>query len=507
MTTGNTSLLPESPAMEPCGDWASYWRILRQRWRLVGRTILAFVIFAFLYLAITSPMHQAQARVLILQQGGRPLTVAGADPTHPLEGADDFIQTHAAILRSPVVIKRAIDTVGLDRLPTLQTEARNGGDPVREAIDHYLSVTRPERLARVLKIDFKARSSDEAVVMVTALIDSYRKFLEENYQQKSEVFALINRAQRELSSELETMEKQYLELRQKNPGLITDEKGRSFLTNRLERWDRAINEALVKEAQLKAQLAMGQKLSKEGAGMWAIVHAMNQLSPDPSNAMLLSFSTTISQNLAADYVRQLVQEQQQLAERYGPQYAKVQELQQQIQRIQERTRQSRVQFEQIEVSELLTAVELSLKASETMRAEMSRQLDKSRLVEADLLLETNLRNNLERRRLLYNTVVDQLKQAQFSGDFAAVSSQVIEPANVPPSSPMHRWAGVLVLALLAGCVVGVGAALAADWLKMLPALAAEPVPLPPALESRGLPPSSEVAGCQSGNPSMNGRMS
>ena len=71
--------------------------------------------------------------------------------------------------------------------------------------------------------------------------------------------------------------------------------------------------------------------------MWAVAHAIHQLGGDTSNLMA-GLASGASQSGSADLIRQLTQEQQQLAERFGPQYSKVRELQAQIDRIRGRVR-------------------------------------------------------------------------------------------------------------------------------------------------------------------------
>ncbi len=82
----------------------------------------------------------------------------------------------------------------------------------------------------------------------------------------------------------------------------------------------------------------------------------------------------------------------------------------------------------------------------------------------DLIRESNLRNEVERQRNLFNTVVDQLKQAQFASDFTSINSEVIEPVNALRRPVAPRCSLVLAVALLAGSAAGVAAALAADRL-------------------------------------------
>src|SRR5512135_2203956 len=109
--------------------------VLRGGWRLIGISVLICLIISIIYLAGTKRIYQAGIRLLVLQQGGRPLNVANTDPSRLMEGTEDYIPTHSLILGSPLVVKRAIDKVGLENLPTLRALKRAGDDPVERAIN------------------------------------------------------------------------------------------------------------------------------------------------------------------------------------------------------------------------------------------------------------------------------------------------------------------------------------------------------------------------------------
>ena len=285
---------------------------------------------------MTKRVYQAEARLLVLQQGGRPLNVANTDPSPLTEGAEDYIPTHALILGSPLVVKRAIERIGLDRLPSLLEAQRANQDPVEE-VTKRLKVTRPDRLAKILRIEYRAGDRVEVVRMVEAITESYKQVLEETFQKSNSntVIALISKARDELSQELQDLEGKYLELRRKTPSPIAGEQGRAFLASRLARWDQAANEAMIKSVQLKRQLELGRKLAGEGTELWAVAHAISQLGGDTSSLTAILSS---SQDGAADYIRQLAQEHQQLNERFGPNYAKVRELKAQIERVRQSVR-------------------------------------------------------------------------------------------------------------------------------------------------------------------------
>ena len=125
---------------------------IRRGWRVIGISILSCLLAAIIYLAVTQRVYQAEAQLLVLQHGGQPLNVANIDSTRLMEGTEDYIPTHAAILGSPLVIKRAIDRIGLRNLPSLLEAQQANQDPV-EAVSKRLKVTRPDRLAKILRLN------------------------------------------------------------------------------------------------------------------------------------------------------------------------------------------------------------------------------------------------------------------------------------------------------------------------------------------------------------------
>src|SRR5271157_4914124 len=71
--------------------------VIRRGWWAIGISILVCLLVAISYLAVTKRVYQAEARLLVLQQGGRPLNVAtvNTDPSRLMEGVEDYIPTHA----------------------------------------------------------------------------------------------------------------------------------------------------------------------------------------------------------------------------------------------------------------------------------------------------------------------------------------------------------------------------------------------------------------------------
>ncbi len=303
---------------------------------LIAISAVVCLTIAGLYVAVAKRSYQATTRLLVLQQGGRPLNVANSDPNRIMEGTDDYIPTHSMIVCSPMVVKQAIEKVGLEHLPTLLAAKKADKDPVEEAILR-IKVTRPDRMAKIFRVDYQAGDREETDRLVEALVASYEQFLGATSQKNSgTVITLIGKARDDLGKELKELEDQYLEFRRTNSNVIVGQEGHSFWASRLSRWDQAANEAMVKAV---AQVAArgGPKAGRRRPELWAIAHAITQVGGD-SNSLMALVTAGSSQNGESDMIRQLAIEQQQLVERHGPDYAKVKELKLQIDRIRERGR-------------------------------------------------------------------------------------------------------------------------------------------------------------------------
>ncbi|MDB5351965.1 MAG: capsular exopolysaccharide biosynthesis protein [Planctomycetota bacterium] len=121
-----------------------------------------------------------------------------------------------------------------------------------------------------------------------------------------------------------------------------------------------------------------------------------------------------------------------------------------------------------EVKDLIDSLDSSLASVGAMRDDLTKRLDqeqaRSKLDEVALLTESTLRSKLERQRALFNTVVDQLRQAQFVSDFNSISAQAIEPP-VALRKPVRPLVAItLALALFCGVVAGGAAAMVVDRL-------------------------------------------
>jgi capsular exopolysaccharide synthesis family protein len=584
-------------------DLYDFLGTLVRGWKLIAVCVAITLALAALYLARVKPVYQASARLLVLQHGGQPLNVASGAANNDnlfqsVDGSSNSLTTHIMIIRSPLIVGRSVVSAGLK-------------DVSAGAVLAGLTVKLPDPSARVLELGYKAGSRDEAVRVLDAVIKSYDKFLQDNYQKNStQVLTLITKARDELSADLKKLEREYLEFRERNPAHPSDAEGHTFIAQRLEQWNREINQAMLRSLQLKSQLDLGQKLAEDGAGADTISSALSQLSgapvspalatdtapgsglsperleaelvevelqrrtaesllehlraeqvvpasvpqasdeevaqafyaepeaaelsaelrrarakfddasrrsrllSDPSIATagkrvkelegeinqlwqrrrsailarlagggddqvvrqaaaevtaLKAKEATYRERLAQLKAQRLVQLQgkhDRLARSLGLQHDKVREVREQIARLKGEGDDATSDPRQAQSRAMLRSIEQGLKSVEAMRTEVERRfqqdLSESKKTEIGLLTETNLKNNLERQRVLFYSIVDQLKQAQLVSDFGSVTAQVLDPPVAAESrAPI---ALVLLAALVVGCGLGAGAVYVANQL-------------------------------------------
>lgn len=266
-TTHHPAAGPPAPAdsRRIVEDLYNYVGVVRRGWRFIVIGVAVALTAAGLHLARYKTQYRGSARLLVIQQGGRPIQVSGADLFQGLQGSNDSLATHLLIIRSPKIVEEAIAGSGLTTVSV-------------ESVLKDLTVRVPDPTARVLELTYVAGSADEATRIVDGVVKSYNDFLRNNYQKNTNaVIELISKARDELSRELTALNRQYVDYRQTHPAFSADKEGRTFIARRLDQWDQQMNSVLAQSLRLKSQLELGKKLSQEGVDQAVLANALNQI--------------------------------------------------------------------------------------------------------------------------------------------------------------------------------------------------------------------------------------
>ena len=246
-------------------DFFKVLGILKRGWRFVAIAVAICLTLAMIHVARTKPIYAASARLLVLHKGGRPVKVSGGESFDFAQESADSLTTQLMIIRSPVIVERAVASLGRRGLTA-------------DSVIPRLEITLPDPTARVLDIAYKTETKGEADRLVKAIIESYVHFLKENYQKNTnDSISLIVQARDELSLELKGLEREYLEFHKKNPSSNVDEHGRTLAARRLDQWDRTANDVRIRELLLRTKVKLGQNMAAEGLGVGPILNALSQV--------------------------------------------------------------------------------------------------------------------------------------------------------------------------------------------------------------------------------------
>ena len=404
------------------------------------------LVLGAVYYAVWPHTYAATASLLVMRAEARPVHVAIESSNTPAsEEKEDYVATQAGILSSPLIIQRALQTVGLENCPTVAHSL----EPVDAALKH-LKVSRPDRTAKILVLEYWAKSRREATATLAAVVQSYTNYVTLDLYRDSQnrIVSLIESKQGDIHSELDTLGQRYRDFIQAHPGLTIARQGRSGNAERLLRWGAAVSDAELRQIRVSVQLALAKSLIASGVKNWGVAYALGELGD--SGELLRSIDLRTMQSGGNDYLRALVAEQQKVIEDLGASSSRALVLQEKIQAIQDRA----TPLNNAESREIVTSMEQALARLAEMRAQYDTKYNSDLKAfntdEVALLEEESLKTKLDRARSMFNSLIDNLKQAQLNSEYNAINTSVLQI----PTASLHSVSPKLSYSLAMGLVLG-----------------------------------------------------
>ncbi len=202
----------DSTAPAPGGlDWARLaWH---GKWFLLFGVVAGLVV-GVLYCARRRPAYESSAQVMVIKKTLPATAAAGTDPRASFY--EDYMVSHQALLRSALIVQRALDKHHLAQLETLAGQS----DPAA-ALLGGLNCKRDgtnEAYSNILNLSFRGPVAADCPVILRALVSSYRGFLDETYKNISdETMTQVVQATESLRASLEQKEKAYEAFRRNGP--------------------------------------------------------------------------------------------------------------------------------------------------------------------------------------------------------------------------------------------------------------------------------------------------
>jgi succinoglycan biosynthesis transport protein ExoP len=310
--------MPETPS---AAERASADELVRGVLAVLGRHKLLILLglmlggaaAAGLYL-ITPPAYASNAQLWVNKKRGEGLGVESRD------SQEDYLATQQGLLKSPLMIDKAIQMGGLADRQTLNEP----GKDLSESILKNFSVSRQKDSmgsgTNILALGYRSRVPDDANAVLEAVIKAYRKTLADlSARSTGDIRDLFAQARDGLHKELLDKERAYHEFRKQSPLIWRGRDGVNPHQERLTNLEPRHAAILVRQAETKARLEALEDAIKSNADRNALLAMASEFSAKPELDGVKQSQVSRWQ----EQVLLLVQQEAKLLEKLGPDHPEV----------------------------------------------------------------------------------------------------------------------------------------------------------------------------------------
>ncbi len=447
---GSPAVLPNQPPLQGAptetrptitpGDVRKIF--IKRKWLLIG-SLLAGAIAGLLYILLTTPQYEATARIDIDLSRSTNIGITDLIESK-LSGGDqtsDRLQTEVRIMQS--------ETVALDVIRSLDLVHKKPFSEVfkSRAYDGHLTAMQRYSLLKtfigslkisvlpsteLVEIRYRNPDPELATSIANAVVDAYmERDLRSRFEGTTRVSSWLSRQLDELKKQVEESQHELARFQRQNDLMGSDSEGGSLMTDSL----RTVNQQLAE--------AEADRIVKE---------ARYRMAETRNPELLVSVApSTVLASLRQQQGELLVQAAQ-LKAKFGPDWPKVREINQQLTQVQHDidgeinnlTQRFAEEYHAAQSTEMLMRGRL-----EATKQKAYRENESSAQYEI-------LKHGAESASDLYDALQTKLKEAGITAGLNSNNIDVIDRAAVPalPVAPFKRLD--LTIGLLAGLVVGVG---------------------------------------------------
>jgi polysaccharide biosynthesis transport protein len=425
-----------------------YIIILRKHQWLILTFLLTVVTVVTIASFKMKPVYVAAARVEVDRESQGMTPFPDSNSYDAFVDMENYLETQSKILQSETLALQTIKSLDLIRYPefgggpNMTAWAHSGPAPQRPAIlGAFLGRLTVKRVpnSRLIEVTFEAQDPQLAALIVNTHLHN---FVEQNFRSK---YDATMQASNWLSGELEELrikveksENARIAYQRANQTWQIDEK-QDITTSKMADLSKAVTEAQTDVAQKEALYRM------------AVSGNVDAL-PAAHGSEVLTELLKRKSNIDEQYAEALSQ--------YGPNFPKVLRIAAQQKELDDdlnRARKTLIESVQQEFNTAQSHVELLQETLDRQRAEANDQAEK-------LIQYHILQHDAESNRLLYDGLLQKLKEATITVGLRSDNIRVVDPALAPGSPSRPQKARNILLAFLIGLVGGVGLALFREYL-------------------------------------------
>ena len=426
-----------------------YLLILRKHQWLILSFLVAVVTFVSIATFRMKPIYVASAKLEIDRESSNILPFPGADPYDYEMDLDNYIETQSRVLTSETMALQTIRNMNLADNP----EFSGGGDsgaiaagslknqklpPEIGAFLGSLSVKRIPN-TRLVEVTFESSDPQLAAVLLNAHLENYiQQNYSSRYKETTDASKWLQSELDELSVKVRRSEDARIEYERNNQIWAVDDRN-NVTTERLSDLNRQLTDA------------QSDSLKKQALYEFAKAGDLDGVPQLRDNSVLQGLQTKRA-DLSIQYSDAVNQ--------YGPNFPKVQRLQEQMKAVDEqmvRERKGIIAQLESDYREAKQHEELLSKALDEQKGEVS-------VMSGKMIQYNILKREAEANKALYDSLQTKLKEAEISSGLKSSNIRIVDPAMIPSTPSRPAKTRNIALAFLVGLVGGIGLALLREYL-------------------------------------------
>lgn len=432
------ALAPLRPAPEPADD--SILEIIFRQRALVGWSVAVCVLLAIAYLLVATRYYSGTASLHVQQVGPR---ILNEEQGRPQQESDAFLFTQREVMASTPVVAMTLGKPGIRELKTF-----DGTDNTFAFFKDSLAVEVGKK-HELLTVQFDTPYRDEAQKIVAAYVDSFIEYQsKQRHNSSSEVRAILAAEKAKRESDLARKQDELTAFRQVHGMLSGTDQTTNVVKQRLTR--------------IMTELTNAQLETINAKSAWDDVQ--KSILADPQRKA--KFEQTLA---SSGYTAPTAQDDQQLRSNLLIAEANVQALLNSGRYLpgHPTVRNAQNLVDSLNIN-YAAAVHRRYDVARTKEAELQSSYDQQQKLaiaqHGRVLEDARLEGEVMRLAKNIEELDERMKSvAVTSGGSGAPNIQVVEPPTVSKAPTRPYTARVLAVALIAGVVLGCGAACVRDW--------------------------------------------
>ena len=412
--------------------------LLRQRW-LITAVFVVTAVTGTVWTFLQTPIYQAAATVLIEPELPKVLNMQ--DVTSIGSGAMEYYRTQYALMMSRPVLQNAVDALKRANRAAALAALGAGPDPHVKPTGS-LSVE-PIRNTQLVLVRFEDPDPAVAAEVATAVARAYVKYnLDVKLKGTRDALGWLNEQMSGLRGKVEDSSTALQNYRVKS-GILGIQEQRALTAQKAQEVNRAHLEAQAQRLSIESKLGALKRIASEQATTENLGTAVD----DP---LVRKIKTELAD---------LQVQRSKLLQTYKERHPEVLKVDAQIQQLTQRL--------EAEIQKALRALETEYRVARAREDSLMGSVNRLRaegqeLNEKEIQYGT-LQREQESNQQLYEAVLKRVKETGVQGGLDSNNARIVEDATAPSSPIRPRKPLALLMSLLVGLGLGIGAALTVEY--------------------------------------------